>query len=70
VEADVDLSYFDWSIVIFRALFKVFPNQGLPDLFILVVTLIMFVIPARIRWHPASHAISWGYIAVTCYRRH
>ncbi|BAC12947.1 hypothetical conserved protein [Oceanobacillus iheyensis HTE831] len=42
-----DFSLLDWVIVIICALFVGFSKSGLPNLVILVVTLIMFVFPAR-----------------------
>ncbi|MGG4179008.1 sulfite exporter TauE/SafE family protein [Virgibacillus pantothenticus] len=42
-----DLTTIDWLIVILCALFIGFSKSGLPNLVILVVTLIMFVFPAK-----------------------
>lgn len=42
-----DFSLLDWVIVLICALFVGFSKSGLPNLVILVVTIIMFVFPAR-----------------------
>ncbi|MFS0752395.1 sulfite exporter TauE/SafE family protein [Oceanobacillus sp. 1P07AA] len=42
-----DFSLLDWFIVLICALFVGFSKSGLPNLVILVVTVIMFVFPAR-----------------------